>query len=805
MREHDRFAVTQVGRLPVGRVADGLVAGRYELAEALGSGRSSTVFRARDRRTGFPVAIKLVTSGEGPRKDAERVAEEAGVLAKISSRHVVSAHDHGTDPTFGAYLVTDLVEGAWLAPDLLGRPFFPHEVLRAARGLLSGLAASHAAGVVHHDLRPANVIVPDERLESAVLVDFGVANARGEEATSDASDAGGWGTVRYAAPERLEGHPGDTRSDVFSAGMLLYELLGLPLVREGDATSRDDGLAVPLSLVPKPLSTLLERMVANNPRRRYATASDALTVVLDLDTAPIEDGVDPRTAPQSVRPNPRAIPQKLVSPRLFRLADDPAVALRECLSALDLVLLEALVRREKATFRAAEIASHAFALSFRPAIAAVDDTPLALAVAAVLVLPRASRAAVARGTRTPSTADFEAVGAEMHAVLATFAALLATKESARSALAIVRRATARLREDPTAPKTVLATLHVAEVTLAVVCEDRPARSAIAEARATLGREGPAVALHPLDRLARGFLIGATALHEDPPLAAAELERAVALAITAKSGLLEARALLELGRLLVLDPSTRELGVGWLVRVETLVVDAEAPAFEHASHQDRGGASLLRGRYDEAAASYAKARAVLKDEGQTDGEVLSGASLALTRLAAGRVGDAEAAAALVADFVEPRLAAVDARTAAFALLARAMVALTVGDLERARRDVERAGVYAARVVRGSQDAVGLVEIAAALLFAAGLPVGGHDSASSASGRSHVGRALSEVVVVHSGGALRFLPILRAIVSRVPHEELRVPLLAAAERALREVGSPPSGDRITQPPPSLRGSD
>jgi len=776
------------GVAPASPPEETVVAGRYELAEALGSGRSSTVFRARDRRTGFPVAVKIVSTSEGRVADAKRVEQEAAHLAKIGSRHVVSAHDHGLDP-LGAYLVTDLVEGSWLGPDLLGRPFFPHEVLRAARGLLSGLAAAHAAGVVHHDLRPANVIVPGDRLEAAVLVDFGVANAFASDSDDEAT---AWGTVRYGAPERLSGQRGDSRSDVFSAGMLLYELLGLPLERQPDSD-----LAVPLGLVPKPLSTLLERMVANDPGRRFATASDALAVVLDLDTAPIEQGVDPR-GPPSVRASARVGATKSPS-RLFRLAEDPAVALRECLSALDFVLLDALARREKGGFAA--VASHAFGLSLRSALASVDGTPLARALASAVVLPRASRALAALHDESlgSQAAALDALEPELHAVLATFAAILATPKSARTALLSIRRAATRLREDALAPRTVLGTLLVAEVALAVLCEDRPARSAIAEARAIMAKEGPAVALHPLDRLARGLLLGATALHEDPELARAELEAAAKLATEAKSALVEARVLSELGRLLVLDSATREQGLGWLVRVETLVAHAEAPTFEHASHHDRGGASLLRGRYDEAAVAYGKARAVLVDEGQTDGEVLSGASLALTKLASGEAGSADFATSLVADFVEPRLAVTEARTAAFAMLARAMVALTAGDLARARRDVERARGFAVEVVRGSQDAVGLVEIAAALLCARGLPAESGASSAENEGRN---RDLAEVVRVHSGGALRFLPILRAIVSRVPNAALRLPLLAAADAALRDVVSPPSGDRITLPPPSLR---
>jgi len=744
-----------------------VVAGRYELADVVSSGASSSVLRARDRRTGFPVAVKLVSSLRGAVEDARRVAVEADALGRISSRNVASAHDHGVDPSYGAFLVLDLVEGAPLGPDLLGRPFFPHEVLRAARGLLSGLAAAHAAGVVHHDVRPANVLVPGERLESAVLVDFDVSNVAAE-------DDDVWGTRRYSAPERLAGQKGDTRSDVFSAGMLLYELLGLPLVRSVDA---DEGLAVPLGLVPKPLSTLLERMVANDPSRRFITASDALAVVLDLDTAPIEDGVDPR-----VSPGVKGMSTKAPSPgfvRLFRLADDPKVALRECLVALDVVLLDALVRREP-SFAAARTAREALGLGFRAALASAAADPDAAPFVSALL---SSRAARALGALPP--ADFDAADPETHATLATFAAVLATPGTSREALALVRRAAARLRQEGATARGALTSLSVAEAALSVYCEDRPARSAMADMRSAVVREGIASAPSPLDRLARTYLLGTIALHEDPALARAELTEAATLALDAKCALLEACVLAELGRLACMDAGTRELGLGWLVRVEQITGREEAPTFAHTSHHERGAAALVRGHYAEAARAFAVARDAIADEARPDEHALSSAGLALASLAS---GDTDRAGALVSELVEPRLAACEARTAAFALLARAMAALVAGDLSRARRDVERAQGYAVRVVRGSRDAVGLVEVADALLNVEGLP------AADAPRRN-----LLETALLHTAGARSFVPLFRAIASRVPVAALRVPILAAAEAALREVGAPPSEGRITQPPP------
>jgi serine/threonine-protein kinase len=139
-----------------------LLGGRYELGQAIGSGGSATVFRARDRDTDGEVAVKLVPPGFGSAQLAARLWGEAAALKRLSSKFVARVHDVGEDAS-GVWLVMELVDGVPLAPDALGRPLFPHEVLRVARGLLEGLAAAHGAGVIHGDVKPSNVLVPRTR------------------------------------------------------------------------------------------------------------------------------------------------------------------------------------------------------------------------------------------------------------------------------------------------------------------------------------------------------------------------------------------------------------------------------------------------------------------------------------------------------------------------------------------------------------------------------------------------------------------------------------------------------------------
>ena len=151
-----------------------VLGGRYELGAAIGSGGFGTVFRARDLRTGADVAVKLVLPGLGSEPAAQRLRREGAIVRRVTSRHVARVHDSGDDES-GVWLVTELVEGAPLTVATLGRPLLPHEVLRVARGLLEGLAAVHAAGIVHGDVKPSNILVPhgDKPLDGLEIVNFG--------------------------------------------------------------------------------------------------------------------------------------------------------------------------------------------------------------------------------------------------------------------------------------------------------------------------------------------------------------------------------------------------------------------------------------------------------------------------------------------------------------------------------------------------------------------------------------------------------------------------------------------------------
>lgn len=285
------------------------------------------MFRARDRQANADVAVKLVPPNLYSRElgstshAAEQLRNEAAILKKLSSRHLARVFDLGSDAQ-GVWLVTEYIDGVWLSVEGLGRALLPHEVLRVARGLLEGLSVAHAAGVVHADVKPSNILVPrnEKALDGPKLIDFGLARLtpRAEIARElgESAPASGvvMGSARWMAPEVLSGRAADTRSDVYSAGLVLFDLLG-----EGDlfpADERRDQLRARIAgdpllegRVPAPLSTVLARMLARDPASRYRDAGEALGAVVDLDTAPVStvgDDAAVRSTRETVPPSMRA-------------------------------------------------------------------------------------------------------------------------------------------------------------------------------------------------------------------------------------------------------------------------------------------------------------------------------------------------------------------------------------------------------------------------------------------------------------------------------------------------------------------
>jgi serine/threonine-protein kinase len=237
-----------------------------------------TVYQARDTLVGDVVALKTLDLGQGSGPEAlERFRREVRLARRISHPHVARMHDLGED-SGRSYLTMELIEGT----DLKGlldreRPLTPPRAARIALAVCEGLAAAHAAGVVHRDLKPGNVLV--ETGGRVVLTDFGIARALVDTAT--AHTQGLVGTPMYMAPEQVSGGAVDARTDLYSVGLMLYEMLTGERPFNGDsvlavAMARlrqpppDPRLRVPG--VPEALAELVLRCTAREPEERPASA-----------------------------------------------------------------------------------------------------------------------------------------------------------------------------------------------------------------------------------------------------------------------------------------------------------------------------------------------------------------------------------------------------------------------------------------------------------------------------------------------------------------------------------------------------
>lgn len=198
--------------------------GRYAVIERIGSGGMGEVFRGRHVDLGREVAIKLLKKVGGEAISpalAERFRREAEISARLDHPAVVRVHDVGSHP-LGMYMVMDLVDGEPLDQLLGAGPLAPERALELARQVADALAEAHAAGIVHRDIKPQNIMV--DRRGAARLLDFGIAALKG--ADHDLTRTGALiGTPKYMSPEQLGSSKVDARSDIWSLGVVLYEML----------------------------------------------------------------------------------------------------------------------------------------------------------------------------------------------------------------------------------------------------------------------------------------------------------------------------------------------------------------------------------------------------------------------------------------------------------------------------------------------------------------------------------------------------------------------------------------------------
>ncbi|MFG3294932.1 Stk1 family PASTA domain-containing Ser/Thr kinase [Streptomyces sp. NPDC048179] len=202
--------------------------GRYELGHVLGRGGMAEVYFAHDTRLGRAVAVKTlrVDLARDPSFQA-RFRREAQSAASLNHPAIVAVYDTGEDYIDGVsipYIVMEYVEGSTLR-ELLhsGRKLLPERAMEMTIGILQGLEYAHRSGIVHRDIKPANVMLT--RNGQVKVMDFGIARAMGDSGMTMTQTAAVIGTAQYLSPEQAKGEQVDARSDLYSAGCLLYELL----------------------------------------------------------------------------------------------------------------------------------------------------------------------------------------------------------------------------------------------------------------------------------------------------------------------------------------------------------------------------------------------------------------------------------------------------------------------------------------------------------------------------------------------------------------------------------------------------
>jgi RIO-like serine/threonine protein kinase len=281
---------TLVLTLPVDRTVDG----KYRLERVLGTGGMGTVYEASDLRLGRPVAVKILLARSFGNPGAlRRFEREAQAAARLRHPNIVTVHDYGTLGTEGAYLVMELLSGTTLRAEMeRAGTLHPPVAAEWFDQILSGVGAAHAAGVVHRDLKPDNVLVTRDPQGHDVLkiLDFGLAKLSFEGARDPKSltlPGTVLGTLRYMSPEQLSGDPTDERSDVFSIGVLVVEALTGRHPFEGPTTAamvtgilqepfRLDGEGAEV----RELDRVLQRCLAKDRTDRFASVAEARALLI---------------------------------------------------------------------------------------------------------------------------------------------------------------------------------------------------------------------------------------------------------------------------------------------------------------------------------------------------------------------------------------------------------------------------------------------------------------------------------------------------------------------------------------------
>src|SRR3954452_10013416 len=253
-----------------------LLAGRYRVIDRIGSGGMASVLLAEDERLGRQVAVKRLHA-ESPEDTAQRFRREAQLGASLNHPNLISVYDIVTDDE-GVLIVMEYVDGETLRDAIDRGPLPPERALEVLRGVAAGLDHAHAEGIVHRDVKPANVLL-GRRADEVKLADLGIATA--VESTRITKSGTVMGTASYMAPEQLEGHRAGPEADIYSLAVVAWEALSGKRAYEGrtpieiatrKASEPPPSLAEAWPDAPAAAIAVLQRGMGADPSTRPLTA-----------------------------------------------------------------------------------------------------------------------------------------------------------------------------------------------------------------------------------------------------------------------------------------------------------------------------------------------------------------------------------------------------------------------------------------------------------------------------------------------------------------------------------------------------
>jgi serine/threonine protein kinase len=309
-----------------------VITDRFEVEREVGTGGMGTVFRAIDRETGAAVALKVLQ--KQLHSETERFLLEARVLAQLQHPGIVRYVSHGVTSEGAPFIAMEWLEGEDLWSRLQRRVFTVEETVQLGKRVADALASAHAQGIVHRDIKPSNIFIQGAEIDDVKLLDFGV--ARIIDLQRQLTMTGTFlGTPAYTAPEQARGERQvGPEADVFSLGCVLFECLTgrgpfdadnvmavlTKLLMEQPARIRDARRDV-----PEPVSALIERMIAKDPKKRPASGS---VVVAELNNLAWRETMAAAMASAAapygaVVPDPHSTPaERLARSGLMRRAPD---------------------------------------------------------------------------------------------------------------------------------------------------------------------------------------------------------------------------------------------------------------------------------------------------------------------------------------------------------------------------------------------------------------------------------------------------------------------------------------------------